>query len=355
MLSVFFVGNIEASIYSNNTSKNSFVITPGVVAYEKGLNNYDGVGGAEFMVKNNVVLPAYSVSPGQENQENYDDINDKDKISYYIVQSGDNVVKIAKKFGVSKETIIWENNLNSKGFLRLKQKLTILPISGISYTIKKDDNLSKIAKKFSVDSDKIKTFNDLRDDSLMVGERIIIPGGKKTIVKSNVVKKVAGKTTTKKNGISANKVYSKNTSKLSSYFSRPTSGRATSPFGWRWGRHHDGVDFGAKRGSSVVASASGTVVKVYSGCRVGNARCGGGYGNYIEIKHSNGYKTRYAHLIKTHVSKGQNVVKGQLIGGMGNTGHVSPMPSSYKSVKGTHLHFEIIKSNGIKVSPNFLR
>jgi len=67
LLSVFFVGNVGASIYSNDTSKNSFVLAPGVIAYENGLNNTDGVGGADFKVKNNVILPAYSISSGEEN------------------------------------------------------------------------------------------------------------------------------------------------------------------------------------------------------------------------------------------------------------------------------------------------
>ena len=85
---------------------------------------------------------------------------------------------------------------------------------------------------------------------------------------------------------------------------------------------HYGVDFAQGRGASIIAAASGTVTKVYKGCRVGNSSCGGGFGNYVEITHPNGYKTRYAHLISTNVSKGQKVVQGQLIGGMGNTGHV---------------------------------
>ncbi len=360
ILSVFFVGTIDASIYSSDTSKKDFIITPGLVAYENGLNNFDATGGADFRVKDNIVLPPYSVSPGEEDQEIYDDISEKDKISYYIVQAGDNVSKIAKKFGVSKNTIILENNLNSKGFLKLKQKLTILPVSGISYRVKKGDSLAKIAKNFGVEVNKIKSFNDLKDDSLTIGESIIIPGGEKKVIKNKVIKKSISKKIIKYSRKLISKSINKNNSKISSsklasYFTRPSNGRFTSPFGWRWGRNHDGVDFAAKRGSSVVAAANGKIVKVYSGCRVGNARCGGGYGNHIDILHSNGYKTRYAHLIKTYVVKGQSVVKGQLIGGMGNTGHVSPKPSSYKSTKGTHLHFEIIKPNGYKVSPNFLK
>ncbi|HIP21927.1 MAG TPA: M23 family metallopeptidase [Candidatus Pacebacteria bacterium] len=114
------------------------------------------------------------------------------------------------------------------------------------------------------------------------------------------------------------------------------------------------MDYGGSRGSNVVAAASGTIVKAYSGCRVGNAKCGGGYGNNIEILHSNGLKTRYAHLHNVIVKKGQKVVSGQLIGGMGNTGHVYPRPRTISSTAGTHLHFEILRGSS-RINPNFLR
>jgi murein DD-endopeptidase MepM/ murein hydrolase activator NlpD len=53
-----------------------------------------------------------------------------------------------------------------------------------------------------------------------------------------------------------------------------------------------------------------------------DAHCGGGFGNNIVIQHKNGYTTRYAHLQKIYVVRGSQVQQGQLIAGMGNTGHV---------------------------------
>ncbi|HIP34013.1 MAG TPA: LysM domain-containing protein [Bacteroidia bacterium] len=76
-----------------------------MIAYEKGLNDTDGVGGVDFRIKNNVILPSYSVSSGEESGS-FDDVKKKDRISYYIVQAGDNVGKIAEKFKISKNTII---------------------------------------------------------------------------------------------------------------------------------------------------------------------------------------------------------------------------------------------------------
>ncbi|RUA13104.1 MAG: M23 family peptidase, partial [Flavobacteriia bacterium] len=125
---------------------------------------------------------------------------------------------------------------------------------------------------------------------------------------------------------------------------RPSAGRITSHFGPRHGSYHYGIDFGQYRGAPIVASASGTVIKTVYGCAVRSWRCGGGYGNNIIIQHANGTKTRYAHLRKIIVKKGEHVVQGQKIGEMGNTGNVRPRPRSASSTAGTHLHFEIRSS-----------
>ena len=95
---------------------------------------------------------------------------------------------------------------------------------------------------------------------------------------------------------------------------------------------HKGVDFSAKTGTPVIATASGTVEKVES--------LSGGYGNYIQIKHDDQYQTLYAQLSEMNVKVGDKVEKGQLIGKVGNTGHST----------GSHLHYEVIKA-GEKVDP----
>lgn len=90
---------------------------------------------------------------------------------------------------------------------------------------------------------------------------------------------------------------------------------------------HPGIDFAAPRGTVVVATAPGkiTIAK--------HSKLQAGYGTYIEIKHSNGLKTRYAHLEDIQVREGESVAKGQPIGTVGNTGgSIAP-----------HLHYEIIR------------
>jgi len=354
ILSIIFVlsfSPVSASIYKNQNNKTNFILDPSKLQLD--FQNYNGVGGLDKRItEKGVVTPSDFLFEIEEDQKTVVDVKPKDNIQYYIVQKGDNVAKIAKKFGVSQKTIILENKLNSRGFLKLKQKLTILPVSGVTYNVKKGDNLLSISKKFKVSIDKIKTFNELKTNNLSIGQKLIIPGGDKV---SFPVRKVVKKTYSSKRTYTKSKSTLKvSKNKLSKIFIRPSFGRATSPYGRRWGRMHWGVDFSQGRNAPIIAAASGKVIKVYSGCRVGNDHCGGGFGNNILIQHSNGYTTRYAHLHSINVVKGAYVKQGQIIGGMGNTGHVWPKPRSSRSTSGTHLHFEIMK-NGKHINPNFLR
>jgi murein DD-endopeptidase MepM/ murein hydrolase activator NlpD len=111
----------------------------------------------------------------------------------------------------------------------------------------------------------------------------------------------------------------------------PVNGPVTSPFGYRWGRLHAGIDIGVPYGTPIHAAASGTVVL---------AGWTGGYGNYTCIDHGGGLATCYAHQSSFAVSSGAQVAQGQVIGYVGNTGH------SF----GSHLHFEV-RINGTPVDP----
>jgi murein DD-endopeptidase MepM/ murein hydrolase activator NlpD len=111
----------------------------------------------------------------------------------------------------------------------------------------------------------------------------------------------------------------------------PVSGPVTSPFGYRWGRLHAGIDIGVPYGTPIHAAAAGTVVL---------AAWTGGYGNYTCIDHGGGLATCYAHQSSYAVSAGAQVSQGQVIGYVGSTGH------SF----GAHLHFEV-RINGNPVDP----
>jgi murein DD-endopeptidase MepM/ murein hydrolase activator NlpD len=111
----------------------------------------------------------------------------------------------------------------------------------------------------------------------------------------------------------------------------PVSGPVTSPFGYRWGRLHAGIDIGVPNGTPIHAAATGSVVI---------AGWVGGYGNYTCIDHGGGLATCYAHQSIISVSVGQHVAQGQVIGYTGCTGHCL----------GPHLHFEV-RINGTPVDP----
>jgi murein DD-endopeptidase MepM/ murein hydrolase activator NlpD len=111
-------------------------------------------------------------------------------------------------------------------------------------------------------------------------------------------------------------------------------GRYTSGFGnrrhpilRRW-RMHTGVDYGAPRGTPIVAAGDGTI---------DFADREGGYGNYIRIRHANGYATAYGHMTRfaSGSKPGARVKQGQVIGYVGSTGRST----------GPHLHFEVLINN----------
>lgn len=113
--------------------------------------------------------------------------------------------------------------------------------------------------------------------------------------------------------------------------------RMSSGFGWRIDpvrgsrAMHAGFDIADSVGTPVVAAGEGVVV--FTGWRFG-------YGNLVEIKHSGGFSTRYAHLSKAFAKEGQRVAPGDLIALMGNTGRST----------GSHLHFEI-RRDGNALNP----
>lgn len=72
------------------------------------------------------------------------------KITNYIVQENDSYDVIAKKFGISGETILWVNDLDINSTLKVGQTLRIPPVSGVIYTVREGDTLSAIASKYKV-------------------------------------------------------------------------------------------------------------------------------------------------------------------------------------------------------------
>jgi murein DD-endopeptidase MepM/ murein hydrolase activator NlpD len=109
----------------------------------------------------------------------------------------------------------------------------------------------------------------------------------------------------------------------------PVSGRVIAQFGTSAnGERNDGINIAAKAGDPIRAAASGVVT--YAGNQLRS------YGNLLLIKHDDGYVTAYAHAQSLNVQKGDHVLKGQVIGTVGQTGDVTQ----------PQLHFEI--RNGVQ-------
>ncbi len=248
----------------------------------------------------------------------------KGETTEYRVQTGDTVSSIAQKFGVTMDTIIWENNLKSVNAIKVGQILKILPVSGVEHTVKRGETIYSIAKDYQVDAQNIidYPFNTFANDetfALSAGQTLIIPDGIKP--KEVIVDKSTY--TTKTVAPVAGVVGEGN-------FMWPTSGAITQRYSW----YHQAVDIANAAHPDILASQGGTVVT--AGWNAG------GYGNYVVIDHGNGYKTLYAHMLNNSivVKVGQVVKQGQKIGVMGSTGRST----------GTHLHFEV-KSPGGNLNP----
>lgn len=97
----------------------------------------------------------------------------------YIVQAGDTLESIAKKFNISIESIAWENKLSTKAVLKPGRELTILPVSGLTHKIQAGDTLNSIAQKYLASVEDVMDFNNIGDPGdIFIGDILIVPFGK---------------------------------------------------------------------------------------------------------------------------------------------------------------------------------
>ncbi len=250
-------------------------------------------------------------------------VKPRDNVVTYKVQEGDTLSSIALKFGVSEETIMWQNDLKKDPVLKIGEKLEIPPVTGIVHKVKRGETIHSIAKKYQVDPQQIVNwpFNSFINDetfALAVGQLVIVPEGiqpKASPPPSYLAQRY--RQTPDAGAVSA-----------TGDFVWPTSGGITQYFVW----YHPAIDIANKSAPAILAADSGTVTLVrYDKWS---------YGHHVIIDHGNGYTTLYAHMSNIYVSEGQTVSRGNAIGQMGTTGRSS----------GIHLHFEI-RLNGVAQNP----
>lgn len=243
------------------------------------------------------------------------------EIFEYTIQEGDTLGTIAEKFGLTQETIMWQNNITAKSVLKPGQTLEILPENGVAHKVGRGDTIYSLAKKYNTDPQPIVDFpfNTFVNDetfALAVGQVLIIPGG--TPPKVAPIQPTFARLTPDAGAVSG-----------SGRFVWPTAGRISQGFAW----YHQAIDIANKAAPQVLAADSGSVI-------LAGWPDNAGYGNRVIIDHGNGYTTLYAHLSQINVATGQSVNRGNVIGKMGSTGRST----------GMHLHFEI-RQNGANVNP----
>ncbi len=246
------------------------------------------------------------------------------KVVEYTVQLGDTVTRIASRYHVSPESVLWANDKlqDNPDLLSVGQTLNIPPTTGVLHSVKSGDTVVDLASKFKASAQDIfddpfnQSVHNLKSNppQLMVGQFLMVPRGQKAIATRPVV--------------TASRAPS-GAVKGTSILAWPTAGCIYQSY-WK---AHAALDIDNVIGTPIYASDSGYVEFAGGGWNYG-------YGNMVLVNHGNGYYTRYGHLNTINVRAGQSVKKGALVGRMGTTGNST----------GSHLHFEVIKS-GALVNP----
>lgn len=250
----------------------------------------------------------------------------RDKVIVYAVQKGDTLSTISNKFGISVETIKWQNDLSGDS-ITVGDELEILPVSGIAHKVASGDTVYTIAKKYDTEPQKIVDFpfNDFANPetfSLVAGQMLIVPDGVQPQAQPFIRRQVF--------------IAQGPTSVSSAGFTWPVRGGISQFATW----YHMAIDITADVGTPVVAASSGTVSNVIVGT------WDGGYGNNLYVDSGNGYQTHYAHMSGVNVSSGDSVVAGKtVIGWVGLTGRTT----------GPHLHLEVIKNGALQNPLGYLQ
>jgi murein DD-endopeptidase MepM/ murein hydrolase activator NlpD len=247
----------------------------------------------------------------------------RERLTTYRVQAGDTLTGIANRFDVSMMTIWWANKLAAKDDLKVGQQLVIPPTDGLVVTVAPGDTLASIAAKTGGDPIEIRTYNELPDETVVVGQMLMIPDVRGAAIATPTPKPTA-KPATNRSGSSRTSSGGGSTRGPSTYtggaFAWPLPGHRITQY-YHYG--HYGLDIQGSYGDRVRVAARGTVI--YAGWR----NNGGGY--VVWVSHGSGLYTTYNHLSAVLVRRGASVSKGQVVGRVGSSGWAT----------GAHLHFEV--------------
>ena len=253
----------------------------------------------------------------------------------HTVTEGDNLERLAERYGIPVNTIRWANKLEGNTPLKPGQELLILPVDGVLHIVTQGQTLGKIADLYSVPIEEITSQNHLRGGFILAGQELIIPGGRPIVAKTT---QIAAKTPPPPRGEPREPL---TPPPVPAIAAQPTRGVLQMPcnaclYTQYYHPGHYAIDLQTKGGGAVFAAEDGIVIRAEYGWN-------GGFGNVIEIDHGNGLFTLYAHNKELYVQKGEHVARGKVISWMGNSGRVYGQT-------GIHVHFEV-RVNGIKRNP----
>ncbi len=267
---------------------------------------------------------------------NLTDNDQSDKKPFeYEVQGGDTLSSIAQQYDLKLTTILWANNLNAKSVIRPGQKLTLLPVDGVLYTIKNGDTIGKIASLYKADSQQVMDYNDIADATkIHAGDAIIILDGAPLPVSPPIAKqpnKPKVNSDVAQNNPDENNPPVVTPPAVTGKLLWPTT---THNLTQKYSAKHRGIDISNGAKPPIFAAENGTVEF---------AGKSGDWGNTILVRGDDGLVTRYSHASEIDVSVGDQVSAGNQIGIVGNTGHV-------RGATGLHLDFRVYK-NGVAINP----
>ena len=259
----------------------------------------------------------------------------RDQLRSYKVRSGDTLTGIASRTGVSMMTIWWANKLKSKDDLKIGQVLVIPPVNGVVVTVKAGDTLASVAAAKNVDAADIVATNALTDETLVIGQVLILPGAHGAPIPTpKPTRRPVVRVATVSRPSSSRSTAHAPAEYAGGAFVWPVAGGYISQYSHNG---HPALDIAADYGTGVLAAASGTVI--FAGWKSN----GGGY--QVWIAHGGGLYTTYNHMSSIATSYGDNVGRGSFIGRVGASGWAT----------GPHLHFEVwhgeIWGGGYRVNP----
>ncbi len=241
------------------------------------------------------------------------------------VKRGSSLYAISKEYAVPMASIIEKNKLTPPYKIHAGQTLVLL--SPRVHILSQGQDLYKIAEQHGVSLSALVHQNKIKDPShLRVGDPILLPAS---------ISENAEPIRKRRMMLFKKSLFQQPPKRAGSRFERPISGPVLAGFGRQGhGNYNDGINLEANKGTPIQAAENGIVV--YSGKDIKS------FGNLLLIKHEGGWLTAYGHLDKISVKKGDIIKRGDKIGTVGTTGHVSK----------PQLHFEI-RRRGKPVDPIF--